>query len=82
MMQISGKLVTGVILAVAVAAATFSWLFRWQATRRAAEFWGPEAVALIQQPQRVDALPLRCRTRPKTPVWGLAAKEVPPAVPG
>lgn len=53
--RISGKLVIGVILAVAVAAATFSWHFRWQATRRAAEFWGPEAVAAIQQPRRVDA---------------------------
>ena len=57
-MRVSGKLVIGLILAVAVLAATFSWWFRWQATHRAAEFWGVEAIAILQRPRQVIALQL------------------------
>lgn len=44
----SGKLVILGIVAVALAAAGTSWWFRYNATRRAAEFWGPDTATLIR----------------------------------
>jgi hypothetical protein len=49
----SGKrLILGVVAACLVAAAA-SWWFRYSATHRAAEFWGPQAVALIRDAPHV-----------------------------
>jgi hypothetical protein len=45
---VSGKLVIIAIFVAAVSAAAASWLFRYNATHRAAEFWGPEAAQLIR----------------------------------
>ena len=47
-MQLSGKLVVSSILFIAVLAAGASWWFRYNATNRAAEFWGPLASRLIR----------------------------------
>ena len=44
----SGKLVIIGILAVALAAAGASWWFRYNATRRTADFWGSEDARLIR----------------------------------
>jgi hypothetical protein len=50
---ISGGLVMIGILVVAVAAAATSWWFRYNATHRAAKFWGPEAAKLIRDATQV-----------------------------
>jgi hypothetical protein len=50
----SGKLVIGAILLVALAAAGTSWWFRYSATHRAAEFWGPRKARLIRDAPVVD----------------------------
>jgi hypothetical protein len=47
-MRSSGKLAILSILALAFAAATASWWFRYTVTHRAAEFWGPQAAQLIR----------------------------------
>ncbi len=47
-MRVSGKLVIICILAVALAAAGASWWFRYNATHRAAEFWGGEDARQIR----------------------------------
>jgi hypothetical protein len=57
-MQISGKLVILTILAVAVPGAGASWWFRYNATHRAAQFWGPEAVRLIRDAPQIELLKL------------------------
>jgi hypothetical protein len=44
----SGKLVIITIVAVALVAAGTSWWFRYSATHRAAEFWGPKEARLIR----------------------------------
>jgi hypothetical protein len=46
--NVSGKLVIITIVAVALAAAGTSWWFRYSATHRAAEFWGPKEARLIR----------------------------------
>jgi hypothetical protein len=45
---ISGNLVIVGIVVVAVCAAAISWWFRYNATHRAAKFWGPEAATIIR----------------------------------
>jgi len=52
----SGKLLIGAILSVALLAAGFSWWFRFQATHRTAQFWGPAAARLIREAPGVEAL--------------------------
>jgi hypothetical protein len=47
-MQVSGKLVIIGIVGLALAAAGASWWFRYSATHRAAQFWGPEGARLIR----------------------------------
>jgi hypothetical protein len=51
---VSGKLVIIAIFVAAVSAAAASWLFRYNATHRAAEFWGPEAAQLIRDAKTVE----------------------------
>jgi hypothetical protein len=58
-MQSSGKLVILGILAVAVASAAASWWFRYEATHRAADFWGPDAAVLIRDAPGVLLIELR-----------------------
>ena len=53
-MQVSGKIVILGIVAFALSAAGASWWFRYNATRRAAEFWGPAAVRLIRDAPIVE----------------------------
>src|SRR5688572_9136529 len=50
----SGKLVIVFILAAAFAAAGASWWFRFNATHRAAEFWGPDVARLIRDAPQVS----------------------------
>jgi hypothetical protein len=52
-MQQSGKLVIIGIVGVALAGAGAGWWFRYNATHRAAEFWGPQAVRLIRDAPQV-----------------------------
>lgn len=56
---VSGKWVILAILAVALAAAGGSWWFRYTATHRAVEFWGPQAARLIRDAPRVDFFSIR-----------------------
>src|SRR6476620_547332 len=55
---ISGKLVIVVIVTVAFCAAAISWYFRYNATHRVAEFWGPDTVRLIRDAPTVEAVNL------------------------
>lgn len=57
--SVSGKWVILGILAVAFVAAGGSWIFRYNATHRAVEFWGPQAARLIRDASRVDIFRLR-----------------------
>lgn len=56
---VSGKWVILGILALAFVAASGSWWFRYNATHRAVEFWGPQAARLIRDAPRVDFFSLR-----------------------
>lgn len=56
---VSGKWVILGILTVALAAATGSWIFRYNATHRAVEFWGPQPARMIRDAPRVDIFRLR-----------------------
>jgi hypothetical protein len=47
-MQSSGKLVIFGIVSIALAAAGTSWWFRYSATHRAAQYWGPKTARLIR----------------------------------
>jgi hypothetical protein len=47
-MQVSGKLVIIGIMALALTAAGTSWWFRYAATHKAADHWGPTALRLIR----------------------------------
>jgi hypothetical protein len=49
----SGKLLIVIVLAVGLAAAAASWWFRYAATHRAAQYWGPEAARLIRDAPHV-----------------------------
>jgi hypothetical protein len=51
--QVSGKLVIFGIVSVALAGAGISWWFRYNATHKAARFWGPETAALIRDAEVV-----------------------------
>jgi hypothetical protein len=61
MSSISGKLVIIGVLGVAVVGAGASWWFRYNATHRAAEFWGPQAVRLIRDAPQVTLRRLRSK---------------------
>src|SRR4051794_18776886 len=50
----SGKLLIIGILAVAFVAAAGSWIFRYNATHRAAELWGPQVAQLIRDAPVVE----------------------------
>jgi hypothetical protein len=58
-MRNSGKLLILAMFLVAFVAAGASWWFRYSATHRAAQFWGPEAARLIRDAPRVELLTLR-----------------------
>jgi hypothetical protein len=49
----SGKRLILGVLVIGLAAAAASWWFRYSATHRAAQFWGPQAVELIRDALRV-----------------------------
>jgi hypothetical protein len=49
----SGKRLIVAILAIALCAADLSWWFRYAATHRTVEFWGPNAARLIRDAPRV-----------------------------
>ncbi len=49
----SGKLLIAGVLLVGLAAAAASWWFRYNATHKAVDFWGAEAVELIRDAPRV-----------------------------
>lgn len=61
---VSGKWVILGILAVALAAAGGSWIFRYNATHRAVEFWGPQAAQLIRDAPTVLLRRLPDETKP------------------
>jgi hypothetical protein len=52
----SGKLLIIGILMLAFAGAATSWWFRYNATHRAAEFWGPETAQLIRDAPVVELI--------------------------
>jgi hypothetical protein len=58
-MRNSGKLLIIALFIAALAAASASWWFRYQATHRSAQFWGPEAARLIRDAPHVELLALR-----------------------
>ena len=49
----SGKLLILSVLVIGLAAAAASWWFRYSATHRAAQFWGPQAATLIRDAPHV-----------------------------
>jgi hypothetical protein len=51
--EVSGKLIIIGVLFVAIAGGIFSWFFRYNATHRAAAFWGPETAVLIRDAPRI-----------------------------
>jgi hypothetical protein len=62
-MRNSGKLLILAMFLVAFVAAGASWWFRYAATHRAAQFWGPEAARLIRDAPHVELLTLRATNR-------------------
>jgi hypothetical protein len=58
-MRSSGKLLILAMVGIGLAAAGASWWFRYSATHRAAEFWGPEAARLIRDADKI----VLCRVR-------------------
>jgi hypothetical protein len=58
-MHPSGKLLILGLLSVSLVVAGASWVFRLEATRRAAQFWGPEAATLIRDAPQVFAFRAR-----------------------
>ena len=52
-MRNSGKLLIVAIFLVAFAAAGASWWFRYSATHRTVEFWGPQAAVLLRDAPHV-----------------------------
>jgi hypothetical protein len=62
-MKNSGKLLIIAMFAAAFAAAGASWWFRYSATHRAAQFWGPVAAQLIRDAPQVELLTLRPASR-------------------
>ena len=53
-MRGSGKLLIVSMVAIGLAAAAASWWFRYAATHRAAQFWGPAAARLIRDAPHVN----------------------------
>jgi hypothetical protein len=53
-MQNSGKLLILAMFVVALAAAATSWWFRYEATHKAAQFWGPAAALLVRDAPAVE----------------------------
>lgn len=49
----SGKRLILAVIAVGLVAAAASWWFRYSATHRAAQFWGPQAATLIRDAPHV-----------------------------
>jgi len=49
----SGKRLILVVVVIALAAAAASWWYRYSATHRAAQFWGPQAATLIRDAPHV-----------------------------
>jgi hypothetical protein len=58
-MHNSGKLLIVTMFVAALAAAATSWWFRYEATHRPAQFWGPEAARLIRDAPLVELLTLQ-----------------------
>jgi len=50
---VSGKLVIIAIFVAAISAAAAGWFFRYNATHRSVQFWGPEAAQLIRDASTV-----------------------------
>ena len=65
--QISGKLIIIGVLTVSITAAAASWWFRYNATHRAAEFWGPKAARLIRDAPQVELIKLAPSTEGDAP---------------
>jgi hypothetical protein len=65
-MHNSGKLVILGILTVALASAAASWWFRYSATHKAAQFWGPQNVRLIRDAPHVSLTRLILSDPPTT----------------
>jgi hypothetical protein len=63
----SGKVLIIGILTVAFIAAGGSWLFRYNATHRAAEFWGPQVAQLIRDAPLVEFRKLSPPLEPMLP---------------
>ena len=59
-----GKLLILVILGVALVMAGFSWWFRYNATHRAANFWGHVVAHAIRDAPQVEALIVRRTSKP------------------
>lgn len=57
-----GKIVVLGIFGVALAAAAFALYWNMSQSRRALEFWGPEAMRRIQRSDKVEILPLELPT--------------------
>jgi len=69
----SGKRLTLVVILLALLAAGASWWFRYSATHRAAQFWGPQAARLIR-----DAAQVTLRTdAPSANAAGTVEADVP-----
>jgi hypothetical protein len=64
--EISGKYVILAVLAVAITGAAASWFFRYNATHRAAEFWGSQPARLIRDAPRVALIRWFVASPPKT----------------
>src|SRR5262245_15088624 len=68
-MRNSGKLLIIGMFVVAIAAAAASWWFRYEATHKAAQFWGPTAVILIRDAPNVELLELQPANEANSPQW-------------
>lgn len=57
-MEKSGKWLVIAIFAIALGLGLFSWWFRWSATHRTAEFWGPEVARTIRDSKTITVAQL------------------------
>lgn len=64
MSNASGKFVIIGILAVAIVSAGISWWYRYSATHRAVQFWGPEGSQLIRDAPHVSLMRFFLSTPP------------------
>jgi hypothetical protein len=74
----SGKRLILAVVAIALLAASASWWFRYSATHRSAQFWGPQAGTLIRDAKHVT---LRSDA-PSTDAEGGAEADVPRDITG